>query len=317
MGKKGMEVTKQPQRILTDGLGRFNQIKPVTNVVFSALFILLALTTVLPVIFVFIISISSEASIAANGYSFFPKELSLSSYEYLWTSKDYIGRAFLNSIGITIVGTLLGLILTSTLGYALSRPNYRMRGIYTMMLLIPMLFSGGLVATYMINTQVYHLKNTYFSMILPGACSSFYVIVMRTFFQTTIPDSIIESGKIDGARQLRIFIQLVLPISLPVIATIGLFLTFNYWNAWYSAMLYLDSNHRELYPLQYVLISIEKSISFMAQNEEYFREESMRNLPSETMRMAVVMVVVIPIACSYPFFQRYFVGGLTIGAVKG
>ena len=312
-----MEVTKQPQRILTDGLGRFNQIKPVTNVVFSALFILLALTTVLPVIFVFIISISSEASIAANGYSFFPKELSLSSYEYLWTSKDYIGRAFLNSIGITIVGTLLGLILTSTLGYALSRPNYRMRGIYTMMLLIPMLFSGGLVATYMINTQVYHLKNTYFSMILPGACSSFYVIVMRTFFQTTIPDSIIESGKIDGARQLRIFIQLVLPISLPVIATIGLFLTFNYWNAWYSAMLYLDSNHRELYPLQYVLISIEKSISFMAQNEEYFREESMRNLPSETMRMAVVMVVVIPIACSYPFFQRYFVGGLTIGAVKG
>ena len=312
-----MELTKQPQRILTDGLGRFNQIKPVTNVVFSALFILLALTTVLPVIFVFIISISSEASIAANGYSFFPKELSLSSYEYLWTSKDYIGRAFLNSIGITIVGTLLGLILTSTLGYALSRPNYRMRGVYTMMLLIPMLFSGGLVATYMINTQVYHLKNTYFSMILPGACSSFYVIVMRTFFQTTIPDSIIESGKIDGARQLRIFIQLVLPISLPVIATIGLFLTFNYWNAWYSAMLYLDSNHRELYPLQYVLISIEKSISFMAQNEEYFREESMRNLPSETMRMAVVMVVVIPIACSYPFFQRYFVGGLTIGAVKG
>ncbi len=310
MSKTGFKVT-------VDGLGRFNQIKPLTNAVFSLLFITLALTTVLPVVFVFIISISSEASIAANGYSFFPSEFALGAYQYLWDSKDYIGRAFLNSIGITIVGTLLGLILTSTLGYTLSRPNFRLRKLYTMMLLIPMLFSGGLVATYMINSQVYRLKNTYWAMILPGACSTFYVIVMRTFFQTTLPDGIIESGKIDGASQLRIFVQLVLPISLPVIATIGLFLTFNYWNAWYSAMLYLDSNHRELYPLQYVLISIEKNISFMAKNEEYFREESMRNLPSETMRMAIVMVVVIPIACSYPFFQRYFVGGLTIGAVKG
>ena len=310
-------MSKPAKMVPTSGLGRFNQIKPLTNVLFSLLFILLALLTVLPVIFVFIISISSEASIAANGYSFFPSELSMGAYEYLWNSKDYIGRAFLNSIGITIVGTILGLILTSTLGYALSRPNYRLKGLYTTMLIIPMLFSGGLVATYMINTQVYHLKNTYLSMILPGACSTFYVVVMRTFFQTTIPDSIIESGKIDGARQFRIFTQLVLPISLPVIATIGLFLTFNYWNAWYSAMLYLDSNHRELYPLQYVLISIEKNISFMARNEEFFREDSMQNLPSETMRMAIVMVVVIPIACSYPFFQRYFVGGLTIGAVKG
>ncbi len=301
----------------SSGLGRFNRIRPVTNFFFSALFVLLALMTLLPVVFVFVISISSEASIAANGYSFFPSELSSAAYEYLWKSKDYIGRSFLNSVGITIVGTLLGLILTSTLGYCLSRPNYRLRGLYTGMLLVPMLFSGGLVATYMVNTQIYGFKNTYMSMVLPGACSTFYVIVMRTFFQTTVPDSIIESGKIDGASQLRIFTQLVLPISLPVIATIGLFLTFNYWNAWYSAMLYLDSNHRELYPLQYVLISIEKNISFMAKNEEFFREESMQNLPSETMRMAIVMVVVIPIACSYPFFQRYFVGGLTIGAVKG
>ena len=312
-----MPVEKKKKAVLQDGFSRFNRIKPATNVAFTTIFIILAIITFLPVVFVFIISISSEASIAQNGYSFFPAELSLESYAYLWQSKAYIGRSFLNSVGITIVGTLIGLCLTSTLGYVLSRPNYYMKGIYTWMLIIPMLFSGGLVASYMVNTQIYHLKNTYWAMILPGACSTFYVIVMRTFFQTTLPDGIIESGKIDGASQLRIFTQLVLPISLPVIATIGLFLTFNYWNAWYSAMLYLDSNHRDLYPLQYVLISIEKNISFMARNEDYFREESMRNLPSETMRMAIVMVVVIPIACSYPFFQRYFVGGLTIGAVKG
>jgi len=310
-------VAKNKKAVPQDGFTRFNRIKPATNVVFTAIFIMLAIMTFLPVLFVFIISISSEASIAQHGYSFFPAEFSLESYAYLWQSKEYIGRSFLNSVGITLVGTVIGLCLTSTLGYVLSRPNYYMKGIYTWMLIIPMLFSGGLVASYMVNTQIYHLKNTYWAMILPGACSTFYVIVMRTFFQTTVPDSIIESGKIDGASQLRIFTQLVLPISLPVIATIGLFLTFNYWNAWYSAMLYIDSNHRDLYPLQYVLISIEKNISFMARNEDYFREESMMNLPSETMRMAIVMVVVIPIACSYPFFQRYFVGGLTIGAVKG
>ena len=154
-------MAKQKKTVLTDGLGRFNQIRPLTNVLFSALFILLALMTVLPVIFVLIISISSETSIAQHGYSFFPAEFSLSSYEYLWISRAYIGRSFLNSIGITIVGTVLGLVLTSTLGYCLSRPNFRLKGVYTVMLLVPMLFSGGLVATYMINTYVYYLKNTY------------------------------------------------------------------------------------------------------------------------------------------------------------
>ena len=310
-------AAKPTKRITGDGLTRFNQLKPLTNVAFSTLLNVLALNTFIPVLFVFIISISSEASIAQKGYSFFPAEFSLGSYEYLWQSKDYIGRAFINSIGITICGTALGLVLTSTLGYTLSRPNFRLKGLYTLMILIPMFFSGGLLASYMVNTQIYGMKNTYFALILPGACSTFYVVIMRTFFQTTIPDSIIESGKIDGASQLRIFVQLVLPLALPVIATIGLFFTFNYWNAWYGAMLYLDSNHRELYPLQYVLISIENNISFMARNEEYFSEEALAKLPTETMRMAIVMVVVIPIACSYPFFQRYFVGGLTIGAVKG
>lgn len=300
-----------------DGMLRFNSISNGANALFSLVFILLALITFLPAVFVLIISFSSEASVAQNGYSFFPSELSLSSYEYLWQSKAYIGRAFLNSVGLTVCGTLLGLVLISTMGYAISRPNYYLKKTYTWLIFIPMIFSGGLVATYMVNTQVYMLKNTYWALLLPGACSTFYIIIMRTFFQTTVPDSIIESGKIDGASQLRIFVQLVLPISLPVIATIGLFLTFNYWNAWYGAMLYLDSNHRDLYPLQYVLISIEKNIQFMARNEQYLTAEAMSNIPSETMRMAIVMVVVVPIACSYPFFQRYFVSGLTIGAVKG
>lgn len=298
-------------------LHRFNRVKPLTNFGISLLFVVLALITFLPLLFVMIISISSDASVAQKGYSFVPLELSSNAYQYLWQSRAYIGRAFLNSIGITIVGTILGLFLMGTMGYAISRPQYYMRRFYTWLVFIPMLFGGGLVATYMINTQIFHLKNTYLALILPGACSGWYIIIMRTFFQTTVPDSIIESGKMDGASQLSIFFRLVVPVSLPVIATIGLFLTFSYWNAWYGAMLYITSNRRDLYPLQYVLVSIERNLDFLTRNEGNISGLVMTELPTETVRMAIVTVVVLPIACSYPFFQRYFVGGLTIGAVKG
>lgn len=156
-----------------DGMLRFNSISNGVNALFSLVFILLALITFLPAVFVLIISFSSEASVAQNGYSFFPSELSLSSYEYLWQSKAYIGRAFLNSVGLTVCGTLLGLVLISTMGYAISRPNYYLKKTYTWLIFIPMIFSGGLVATYMVNTQVYMLKNTYWALLLPGACSTF------------------------------------------------------------------------------------------------------------------------------------------------
>ena len=297
---------------------KWNRVHPVTNVLISGLFIFLALLTFLPLLFVIIISFSSDASVAVKGYSFFPNEWSLAAYQYMWRSKDYIVRAFFNSVGITVVGTSIALVLISTMGYTLSRPKFYLKGLYTWMIFIPMLFGGGLVASYMVNTQIYGLRNTYWALILPGACSGWYIIIMRTFFQSTVPDSIIESGKIDGARQIRIFLQLIIPISLPVIATIGLFMTFSYWNAWYGAMLYLTSDHRHLYPLQYVLISIQNNIDFMAKAEA---ESGMTfenvTLPTETFRMALVVVIVLPIACSYPFFQRFFVGGLTIGSVKG
>ncbi|MDR2505086.1 MAG: carbohydrate ABC transporter permease [Oscillospiraceae bacterium] len=311
-------ATAKPARY-TDGMARYNRVGKMPNAFISILFILLALIAFLPLIFVFIISVSSETSIAQHGYSFWPSEFSTSAYQELWKSRDYIGRAFLNSVGITVVGTALGLILMGTMGYAMSRRTFYLRGVYTWIVFIPMLFGGGLVATYMINTQVYHLKDSYFALLLPGAVSSWWVIIMRTFFQTTVPDSIIESGKMDGASQLRIFAQLVIPISLPVLATIGLFLTFAYWNAWYGAMLYITTNHKELYPLQYVLMSIERNVDFLARREEYSSATGglMENIPTETIRMAIVILIVLPIACSYPFFQRYFVGGLTIGSVKG
>ena len=197
-----------------DAALKYSRVSPTANVIFSLIFILLALLCFLPALLVCIVSFSSEASVLHKGYSFFPDAWSIDSYAYLARQADYVGRAFLNSIGITVVGTCFGLILCSTMGYALSRPNYRLRGFFTWFVFIPMLFSGGLVASYMINAQVLGLKNTYWVLILPICCSSFYIIIMRTFFQTTVPDAIIESAKIDGARQIRIFVQIVLPISL-------------------------------------------------------------------------------------------------------
>ncbi len=301
---------------------RFNSIKPGTNVLYSILFIFLALLCLVPVVFVIIISFSSEASIGKVGYSFTPMEWATDAYQYVWRIRSSAGipvvvQAFLTSIGITFVGTALGVTLIATMGYVLSRKNFRLRGLYTTMIFIPMIFNGGLLSTYVVNTQLLGLKNTYWALILPICCSSFYVIIMRTFFQTSVPDEIIESGKIDGANQLRIFAQLVLPISLPALATIALFLTFAYWNDWYQAKLYIETSRRDLYPLQYVLMNIEENISYLTNNEGNMSADSGSVLPSETMRMAIVVISVVPIMFSYPFFQKYFISGLTIGAVKG
>ena len=300
-----------------DAVLKYTRVSKTANAIISALFILLALLCFLPALLVCIVSLSSETSVVTKGYSYIPMEWSLESYIYLGRQGSYIGRAFVNSIGVTVCGTVLGLVLCSTMGYALSRPNYKLRGFFTWFIFIPMLFSGGLVASYMINAQLLNLKNTYAVLVLPICCSSFYIIIMRTFFQTSVPDAIIESAKIDGARQIRIFTQIVIPISLPAIATIGLFLTFAYWNDWMMAKYYLNSNEQDLFPLQYVLISLENSIEFLSRNSQYMAPGASNSVPSETVRMAMVMVSVIPIACSYPFFQKYFISGLTIGAVKG
>lgn len=301
---------------VSDGMNRFNRITPFSNVLYSALFILLALLCILPVVFVIIISFTSEQSIGQYGYSFFPHELSVSAYKYVWNMRGLVGRSFLNSIGITIVGTCLGVVLTSTMGYTLSRRTYKLRGFFTYFIFVPMLFHGGLLSSYVVNTQVLGLKDTYWAIILPLACSSFYIIIMRTFFTTTVPDEMIESGKIDGANQLRIFVQLVLPICLPALATIALFLTFSYWNEWYLSSIYLSSNRSDLFPLQYVLVSIEEKIQFLINNANYIGADA-QDVPSETMRMAIVVIAVVPIMFSYPFFQKYYISGLTIGAVKG
>ncbi|MBN1876707.1 MAG: carbohydrate ABC transporter permease [Anaerolineae bacterium] len=307
----------QPRRE-SDSTGRLNRVSRSANILFSVVFILLALAATLPLIFVIIISLSSDQSIQMYGYRLVPKEWTLSAYTYLWMLQDYVGRAFLVSIGTTVVGTILGIFLNATMGYVLSRRSYAFRKFFTILIFIPMLFNGGLVASYLVNTQLLNLGNTYRALILPLAVSSFYIVILRTFFQTSIPEEVIESARIDGASQFRIFFSIVLPLSLPAIATIGLFLSFAYWNSWFPALMYIQSTHAHMYPLQYVLMNIERTIQDLVRNAQFMLPmEAFRALPTEAVRMAIVVVAVLPIALSYPFFQKYFISGLTIGAIKG
>ena len=296
---------------------KMNRVRPGTNAGFNLLFTLLAAMAIIPVLFVFMISISSEESIRVSGYSFVPQSFSNSAYMFLWNERATILSALWISVLVTVSGTVLGLALTTTMGYVLSRPGFKLKGFYTWVVFIPMIFNGGMVASYVVNANILNMKNTIWALILPLAVSSFNIIVCKTFFRSTIPDSIIESAKIDGASQLRIFGTIVRPISKPVLATNGLFLTFGYWNDWFQSSLYIS--RAELVSLQALLNNMMKSLDYIANNPSagLSLQQYRNSMPSESVRMAIAIVIVIPIACAYPFFQKYFISGLTIGAVKG
>ena len=296
----------------------FNRISARANILLNIMFLILALICVIPAVLVVSISFSAEQSITDYGYRLIPKIISLDGYGYLLKQGARISRALGVSLFVTIVGTALGTLLTTLMGYVLSRPDYKLNGFLTMLVFIPMVFNGGLVSTYFIVSQFLHLKNTLWALILPLSVSSFNVVICRTFFKTTIPEELIESAKMDGATQFKIFFQIVLPISLPVIATIGLFLCFAYWNDWYQSMLYIDN--QRLYSLQALLNAIMTNINMLAQNAATMgasMADMVANMPKEAARMAIVVIIVLPIACAYPFFQKYFISGLTVGAVKG
>ena len=306
-------------REVTDNLNRLNRIHPVTNVLFNALFLILALACFLPIIFIFLISITKEDVIRREGYQIFvtAETIATDAYEYLWGQRNTILGGLWISTLVTAVGTALGVALTALLGYVLSRTEHKLNNFLTIMVFIPMVFGGGLASSYVVNTQILGLKNTLWALILPLLVSSFNVTIARTFFRTTVPDSIIESAKIDGASQWRVFFQIVLPISKPVLATLALFLAFGYWNDWYQSLLYIGKD--ELKSLQALLISMQNNLAYLTKNPTAAMSiADLKNaMPEESVRMAIAFIVAVPIACIYPFFQKYFISGLTVGAVKG
>lgn len=311
-------VTAKRKKNEPDGFDRFNRVSKPANAVLNLIFAVMALACVIPVLLVVAISFSAEQSITEYGYRFIPKIFSLEGYTFLLSQSKMILRALGVSVFVTVAGTVLGVLLTTLMGYVLSRPGYKLNGVLTMVVFIPMVFNGGLVSTYFVNSQLLGLKNTVWALILPLAVSSFNVVICRTFFRTTVPESLIESAKMDGATQFSIFFKIVLPISLPVLATIGLFLCFAYWNDWYQSMLYIDDN--KLLSLQALLNAILTNIQMLAKNAATIgvsAAEMLAKMPQEAARMAIVVLIVLPIACAYPYFQKYFISGLTVGAVKG
>ncbi len=282
-------------------------------------FICLSLACLLPVLLVISISFSDENTVVANGFKFFPEKFSLDAYGFLYNQLSQIITAYGVTIFVTVVGTLLSLLLIALYAYPLSRRELRHRNKFALFIFLTMIFNGGLVPWYLVYVNFLHLKDSVWSLIIPLFLQPFFVIIMRTFFQTTIPDSIIESATIDGASEVKIFYKIILPLSLPVLATIGLFNTLNYWNDWFLSLLFITKSNG--ISLQYLMYKTLLNIQYLTTNENAASQLSKMgavvNLPSQTLRMAMAVVGMGPIIFAYPFFQKYFVKGLTIGAVKG
>ena len=312
------KIMKNSNRIKSNSdSSTLNRIKPGTNVTFNFVLLIFALMCIIPVIFVFSISISSDTSLAKHGYQLIPKEFSPAAYTFLWNERSTILKSLVMSVAVTAIGTTLCVLLTTTMGYVLSRREFKLKGFFTYVVFIPMIFNGGMVANYVVVANLLNLRNTIWALILPISVSSFNVVICKTFFRSTIPDSIVESAKIDGANQFRIFSRIIMPLSKPVIATIGLFSAFGYWNDWFLSSLYI--NDSRLLSLQALLNNIMKNIEYLASNPSVGVSlvQYKNMMPTESVRMAIAILIVVPIACAYPFFQKYFISGLTIGAVKG
>lgn len=296
---------------------RLNQIKPATNAIFNVMFVILSFVCIFPFFYVLMISVSSEESIRNVGYALIPQSFSSAAYEFLWNERGMVFQSLFMSILVTVLGTVIGVLLTTTMGYVISRPQFKLRGFLQWVVFIPMIFTGGMVANYVVTSNILGLNDTIWCLVLPLAVSSWNVTISKTFFRTTIPDSIIESAKIDGATQLTIFTRIVVPISKPVFATVALFLTFAYWNDWLQASLYISDS--KLVALQPLLNNMMGSLDYIANNPTagLSLQQYRNQMPSESVRMAIATVIVVPIACAYPFFQKYFISGLTVGAVKG
>lgn len=279
------------------------------------IFIILSALCLIPFVLLFMSSITDESAIIANGYSFWPSKFSLEAYDYLWMKKSAMFNAYGITVVITVIGTFFGLLISALLAYPLSRRDLPMNGVLSFLVFFTMLFNGGLVPTYLIYTEVFHIKNTLMALIIPGLLTNgFFILLIRTFFANSIPVQIIESAYIDGASEFKIFYRMILPLSLPILATIGLMLTINYWNDWFNGLVYVTEP--KLFSIQNLLNRMLANIQFLQQNN-VGNQTMAANPPMNSVRMAMAVIGILPLLLIYPFFQKYFVKGLTIGAVKG
>lgn len=295
-----MKVKNGKERLIFNILGYFEIIT------FSIL-------CIIPFILVISGSFTSEGSIHLDGYRFWPKEFSLDAYRVTFATPMVIVKAYGVTIFLTIFGAALGLFICAMTAYALQRPHFKYRNSFAMFFYFTTLFSGGLVPWYILMVRYLHLKNSYLALLFPPLIAVFDIIIMRSFMKS-VPEALAESAKIDGAGEFRIFFQIFLPLSKPALATVGLFIALRYWNDWYNAMLFISKT--KMYPLQFYLYSMLTSMQFAA-NAAQGAGVVVKVYPSEAFKLAMTVVATGPIILVYPFVQKYFIRGLTIGAVKG
>lgn len=298
---------------------RLNSVSASTEAVMNVVLALFSLCCIIPFIFVVIISFSSEESIRTIGYSFWPMAWSTDTYAYAFEKLPQIWRSFFNSVLITGIGTVLSTLICVLYSYALYRPDFKYRNFFNFFSFFVMLFGGGLVPTYIISKQVLGLSENYAALIVPLLVSPFNIIVMRTFFKSSVPLELIEAATIDGSGEYSTLFHIVLPIAKPGIATIALLNALAYWNDWFQSLLYIRQN-KVLQPLQALLMELQNNVEYLNRMIGQMGTAAImeaQRAPNQTLRMALVVMIVVPIACAYPFFQRYIVAGLTIGSVKG
>lgn len=275
--------------------------------------VILSLLALLPFILLIVASFTDNAVAVKEGYSYFPSKLSLEAYSYIWNNAGMIFRAYGITIAVTVIGTVVGLTISALYAYMLSKKQLPGRTVLTFLVVFTMLFNGGLVPTYLVYSNMLHIKDTIFALIVPSLLmSGFNIILLRSYFENSIPDSLYESARIDGAGEMFIFARIAIPLSKPILATVALLMGISYWNDWQNGLYYL--NDRSLYSIQNVLNQINQNVSFLASSAASIDTS---NMPTTTIRMAIAVVGILPIIVIYPFFQKYFVKGITMGAVKG
>ncbi len=285
---------------------------------FAHLFLMfLLLVSIFPFLLLIMSSITEEKTLIQNGYSLFPAKIGFDSYAYMFRSGSSIMRAYGITLLVTVTGTVTGMLMTMLLAYPLSRREFFGRQTLAFIVFFTMLFNGGLVPTYIMYTRYFHLRNTLWALIVPSLLvNAFYVIMMRTYFTTNIPDAVVEAARIDGAGEWRTMFTIVLPMSVPMIATLGLLIGLSYWNDWKNGLYYLTDS--KLFSIQNILNRMLQDVQFLKSGAGGSNaSEIAATLPSTGIKMAIAVVGALPVMLIYPFFQRYFIKGITIGAVKG
>ncbi|MBR2823173.1 MAG: carbohydrate ABC transporter permease [Clostridia bacterium] len=280
---------------------------------------IITLCAILPLILLLISSFTDNDTLIRNGYSFLPEKWSASAYEYIFTSGNSVVNAYGISVILTIAGTAVGLTITTLLGYALSKTFLPGRGILTFLVFFTMLFNGGLVPTYINYSNVFGIKNTFWALMIPSLLmNAFNVLMVKSYFVSSIPDALLEAAYIDGATEGRAFVQIALPLAKPIVATIGLFIGIGYWNDWMNGYIYL-TKRTDLYSIQNLLNRMIQNIQFLMQNSSTVSNanQGLAAIPAVSVRMAMAVVGVLPIVIVYPFIQNNFVKGITLGGVKG